>query len=69
MAFSFKDNALSYSTPTGVAEEAIDVLPFQQHLVAGRWWACVSCKSAVPVTTEGKRLGVDLGTKNIAKYK
>ena len=77
-AFSFKGDALSYSTPTGVVEEAIDVLPFQQHIIAGKvqgmvikfaggnWWACVSFKLAAPATTKGKSLGIDLGIRNIA---
>ena len=77
-AFSFKGNAIGYTTPTGVVEEEIDVLPFQQHIVAGKvqgmvikfsggsWWACVSFKLDAVATTEGESLGIDLGIKNIA---
>ena len=76
--FSFKGTSIKYSTPHGVKEERITVLPCQTRWVqgkvksmviknaAGRWWACVAFELAAPATTEGKSLGVDLGIKNIA---
>ena len=76
--FSFKGTSIKYSTPHGVKEESIAVLPFQARWVqgkvksmvikyaSGRWWACVSFDLDAVATTEGESLGIDLGIKNIA---
>ena len=77
--FSFKGTSIKYSTPHGVKEESITVLPFQARWVqgkvksmvikyaSGRWWACVAFEhEAPPAPREGESRGVDLGLRNIA---
>ncbi len=77
--FSFKGTSIKYSTPNGVKEESITVLPFQARWVqgpvksmvvkyaSGRWWACVVFEHAAPPEqSEGESRGVDLGLRNIA---